>query len=158
MNRRVFFLGLAVSALAVALLLTYRLLQHPGITEANVRRIRPGMSVQEVEAFLGGPSNSDLETAGRLKRLTELAAKADRMAANLDSAAVLSGDGCSRAPRSEPVLGLDFIPSWPISRICKGDRGRATVQFDQNDRVESARFEPSRQSRFLRWVRWWLGQ
>ena len=39
-----------------ALLLTDRLLWQPGLTEDNVRRIRPGMTLAEVEALLGGPA------------------------------------------------------------------------------------------------------
>ena len=32
------------------------LLWEPGLTEDNVRRIRPGMTLAEVEALLGGPA------------------------------------------------------------------------------------------------------
>jgi hypothetical protein len=32
------------------------LLWQPGLTEVNVRRLRPGMTLAEVEALLGGPA------------------------------------------------------------------------------------------------------
>src|SRR6516162_323267 len=55
--RRRPLLWLAGLALVVgALLLTDRLLWQPGLTEDNVRRIRPGMALAEVEALLGGPA------------------------------------------------------------------------------------------------------
>jgi hypothetical protein len=58
MSRGVFLLGVGIVLLAGAFLLTDRLLFTPGVTEANVRRIRPGMSVQQVEGLLGGPAKS----------------------------------------------------------------------------------------------------
>ena len=45
----------------VALLLTDWLLWEPGLTEDNVRRIRPGMTLAEVEALLGGPEADTVE-------------------------------------------------------------------------------------------------
>jgi hypothetical protein len=36
--------------------LTDRLLWQPGLAENNVRRIRPGMTLAEVEALRGGPA------------------------------------------------------------------------------------------------------
>ena len=42
--------------IALALLLTDRLLWTPGVTEDNVRRIRPGMTLAEVEALLACPA------------------------------------------------------------------------------------------------------
>jgi hypothetical protein len=55
--RRRALLWLAGLALVVgALFLTDRLLWQPGLTEDNVRRIRPGMTLAEVEALLDGPA------------------------------------------------------------------------------------------------------
>jgi hypothetical protein len=60
--RRRPLLWLAGLALVVgALLLTDRLLWAPGLTENNVRRIRPGMNLAEVEALLGGPAADSFE-------------------------------------------------------------------------------------------------
>jgi hypothetical protein len=54
--RRLAWVGLALTAVALALGVTVSLLDLlPGVTEANVRRIQPGMLPAEVEALLGGP-------------------------------------------------------------------------------------------------------
>jgi hypothetical protein len=45
-----------VALVVGALLLTDRLLWQPGLAEDNVRRLRPGMTLAEVEALLGGPA------------------------------------------------------------------------------------------------------
>jgi hypothetical protein len=56
------YLWLVGAALAVgALLLTDRLLWAPGLTEDDVRRIRPGMTLAEVEGLLGGPAADTFE-------------------------------------------------------------------------------------------------
>jgi hypothetical protein len=49
MPRLVYLLGLGMILVALAFLVTDRLLYPPGITEANMRRIRPGMTRREVE-------------------------------------------------------------------------------------------------------------
>jgi hypothetical protein len=60
--RRLALLWLFRLALVVgALLLTDRLLWTAGLTEANVRRIRPGMALAEVEALLGGPAAETID-------------------------------------------------------------------------------------------------
>jgi hypothetical protein len=55
LQRWVFLLGVGIMLVAGAFLLTDQLLCQPGVTEANVRRIRQGMAVREVEVLLGGP-------------------------------------------------------------------------------------------------------
>jgi hypothetical protein len=60
--RRRALLWLAGLALVIAaLFLTDRLLWAPGLTEDNVRRIWPGMTLAEVEALLGGPAAETVE-------------------------------------------------------------------------------------------------
>jgi hypothetical protein len=54
MSRWVFLLGVGVMLVALAFVVTYRALgPKPGVTEANVRRLKPGMTVREVETILG---------------------------------------------------------------------------------------------------------
>ncbi len=55
MPRLVYLTGLALLLLAGAFLLTDKLLWPPGVTEANLLRIRVGMTLGEVEAILGEP-------------------------------------------------------------------------------------------------------
>jgi hypothetical protein len=55
MSRRVYLLGVGVALVAGAFLLTEALLWRPGVTEANMRRVRPGMKQARVETLLGGP-------------------------------------------------------------------------------------------------------
>jgi hypothetical protein len=57
MSRRVYLLGIALALVALGLVLTDALLWRPEATETNLRRIRPGMTLREVEAILGGPAD-----------------------------------------------------------------------------------------------------
>jgi len=61
MSRRALLWLAGVTLVALALLLTDRLLWQPGLTEENVRRIRPGMTLAEVETLLGGPATWELD-------------------------------------------------------------------------------------------------
>jgi hypothetical protein len=55
MSRRVYLLGVGLALVALALAFTdWALSLLPGVTEANVKRVRPGMRRAEVEALLGG--------------------------------------------------------------------------------------------------------
>jgi hypothetical protein len=56
MSRRVYLLGVGLALVALALAVTdWALSLQPGVTEANVRRIREGMTLAEAERLLGGP-------------------------------------------------------------------------------------------------------
>jgi hypothetical protein len=57
MSRRVYLLGVGLALLALVFLLTDALLWGPPVTEADARRIRPGMTLREVEAILGRPAD-----------------------------------------------------------------------------------------------------
>jgi hypothetical protein len=68
--RRLGWVGVALAVVALAFGGTARLLgpEPPGVTEANVERIREGMTVDEVEAILGNwPDDHTLSRHGRLR-------------------------------------------------------------------------------------------
>ncbi len=55
MSKGVFLLGVGIAVVALAFAVTNEVLgPSPGVTEANARRIKPGMDRQQVEAILGG--------------------------------------------------------------------------------------------------------
>ncbi len=60
MPRWVFLLGVGLLLVAAAFVVTCEVLGPPlpGVTEGNVRRIKPGMTVAQVEAILGEPGTS----------------------------------------------------------------------------------------------------
>jgi hypothetical protein len=57
MRRWVYLLGVGLALVALGFVLTDALLWRPGITEANVRLIREGMTLAEVEAITGRPAD-----------------------------------------------------------------------------------------------------
>ena len=61
MRRRAILWLAGVALIVGALLLTDRLLWQPGLTEDNVRRLRPGTTLAEVEALLGGPATEIID-------------------------------------------------------------------------------------------------
>jgi outer membrane protein assembly factor BamE (lipoprotein component of BamABCDE complex) len=61
MHRRALLWLAGLALVAGALLPTDRLLWQPGLTQDNVRRIRPGMTLAEVEALLGGPAAETID-------------------------------------------------------------------------------------------------
>ena len=65
MARRAYLWLAGMALVAIALLLTDRLLWEPGLTEDNVRRIKPGMTLAEVEELLGGHATDTFEMPAR---------------------------------------------------------------------------------------------
>jgi hypothetical protein len=59
MPRRVYLLGLGLALAALAFTDWALSFQH-GVTDANVRRIRPGMSLKEVKRIFGHAANFEL--------------------------------------------------------------------------------------------------
>jgi hypothetical protein len=64
MSGRVYLLGVGLALVALAFILTDVLIWRPGVTEANIRRIRAGMTLREVEAMFGGPAQEEYDLAG----------------------------------------------------------------------------------------------
>jgi hypothetical protein len=59
MSRHVFLLGAALCLIALAFAVTDHVLgPQPGVTEANVKRIRKGMTEKEVSELLGRPPDA----------------------------------------------------------------------------------------------------
>jgi hypothetical protein len=54
MSRRVFLLGVGLALVALALAFTdWALSLRPGVTEANAKRLRPAMTLDEARAIMG---------------------------------------------------------------------------------------------------------
>jgi hypothetical protein len=65
MNRQLYLLGVGLALMAGALAFTdWALSLRPGVTEGNVRRIRPGMKRTEVEAVLGRQNGGTIIMGG----------------------------------------------------------------------------------------------
>src|SRR5262249_6731667 len=90
------YLWLAGLALVVgAMLLTDRLLWQPGLSEQNLKRIRPGKTLAEVEALLGGPAPDAFEMPADYK-------------ANFLF---------TLSQYSSPAPSLDYAPGWAADRL-----------------------------------------
>jgi len=63
MPRLVYLSGVGVVLVAAAFLLTDRLLYCPGVTEANFRRLREGMTFEQVNTLFGAPGIRDTNAA-----------------------------------------------------------------------------------------------
>jgi hypothetical protein len=77
MNRWVYLLGVGLALVALALAVTdWALSLQPGVTEANVKRLRQGMTLEEVKAILGPHPDDDNPLAsavlGRARGLGEI--------------------------------------------------------------------------------------
>ena len=60
MSRWVYLLGVGLALVALALTFTdWALSLKPGVTEANARRVRPGMALAEVKRLFGRAADDD---------------------------------------------------------------------------------------------------
>jgi hypothetical protein len=61
MSGRLYLLGAGLALVALGLAFTdWALSLQPGVTAPNARRIRPGMSLSEVEKILGRPADFEM--------------------------------------------------------------------------------------------------
>jgi hypothetical protein len=140
MSRQVYLLGVGLALVALALAVIDVLLgPRPGITEANVRRIRPGMTYGEVEDLLGYPPFLKMLSIHRASReeIVELI----------------------RIPEAAPRVKYGSnseVAGWPWD----SEEGMAVVNFGVTGRVEKVRWFAARlgtgPSPFAR-LRDWLG-
>ena len=160
MSKRVYFFGLAIAAVALAFVLADQLFLEPGVSASNVRRIRPGMTLAEVEEILGGRSITDLVYGDVSFAKTETADARRRQS--------VGGPDLHRKVLSEfrvvvvidvesPLLQSRLRSArGPASRVWSGERGVALVEFDEHDRAMSASFDPFPQAGLLEQLRSWL--
>src|SRR5262245_4363780 len=114
--RRCAYLWLAGLALIVgALFLTDRLLWEAGLTEDNVRRLRPGMTLAEVEGLLGGPAADSFEMpadypAFRWQR--EWREGGDSVVVQFFADGTVMAAGGGRRSRPGPLARLRSLLGW----------------------------------------------
>ncbi len=139
------WLGVGVCVVVLALGITEWLLippgEPPGVTESNVRRLRRGMTLEEVEAVLGVFEGS-------------IAIPAPQGASQLTDREGL------RALLNDPERRKDIVgdKTWLV-RPAKG--GSAAIQFGENGRLRRAEWWPGGQRQeptsLLDRLRSWLG-
>jgi hypothetical protein len=124
MSRWVFLLGVGVTLVAVAFVVTCQVLEaQPGVTEANFKRIKEGMSLAEVEAILGGRATSEVNFHRVLLRLKRCCFPVEEY------------DRCA----------------W--RRKWTSPRGTVTIMFGIEGTVTESHFEAAPPSGPLDWVR-----
>jgi len=115
MSRRVYLLDMGLALVALALAVTdWALSLRPGVTEANVKRIRPGMTLAEVEGILGSKwLLSYAPGASGSRASVYLWRKSDRGAFVVfgDDGAVASA-GFQRADVPDPLARLRAWLGW----------------------------------------------
>jgi hypothetical protein len=177
MSKRVYFFGLAVIAVALAFVLADQLFWEPGVSASNVRRIRPGMTLEEVKTILGGPNEGyEHELAGwkrAAKSIAERVAEVEESLTRFEDLRQRLGFFAAVIVKAEEKQRFDFekfrferiASRGEIDRVWRSDQGRAVVRFDisvlfdTDGRVVSATFEPNPHlpQRPLERVRSWLG-
>src|SRR5439155_6954570 len=144
MSKRVYFFGLATAVVALAFVLADQLFWEPGVSAASVRCIRPGMHLKEVEKILGGRSIIDqINDEDERQQATAALVRQEKGKLMVEMVFVSSR---TVVPIPEVEAALSRFPS---SRVWVGQRGYATVEFDERARVKSARFYPNSQAGLL---------
>jgi hypothetical protein len=110
MNRLVYMSGVALVVVALAFLLTDALLWQPGINEANARRVRPGMTLPEVEGLLGTSAAVHLQSPSTVGPSGALKIWQGKQG----SALILFFGSDSTGWRVEAAA--DFRQEWPVPR------------------------------------------
>lgn len=155
MSRQVFLLGVALPLVAGAFALTNWLLTPPaGVTEPNVRRIRAGMTRQNVEALFGDPGTPHI-IATSIKTVTA----ADR-GSDLPGTSRPSKGGFVPWSYSTPsVSGSMSKCSGPARAwvTWEGDRLEVVVGFGLDERVVELTVNGQDRSRSLAGLGSWLG-
>jgi hypothetical protein len=183
MARQTYFLGLGLALVALAFVITDEFVTStPGCTERNVKRIRRGMTVGEVEALLGVPP----DTFTTLSDKGILTLPWPVLQACLNDPRLLEEDPqklkeliVAHDPRPPSCTGQEFLDlveaiqdslrhrlgSTGGFRLCfsDGERGYPVVCFGRDGRVRWAewrQFGPGTAptTSLLDRVRSWLGQ
>jgi hypothetical protein len=134
MSRRVYLLGIGLALVALALALTDWVLSlQPGVTETNVKRIKDGMTLDQVEALLGGPGSKGHQPPPKGVRVRFYGfSKDDR-----DYHWEYHWTGASG------YVSVTFVSPWGVPEGCR--------------RVEHARFVRTASSSPFQRLRAWLG-
>jgi hypothetical protein len=159
MSGRVYLLGVGLALVGLAFAVTdWALSLRPGVTEANVRRLREGMTLAEVEAILGGPGTE--KVLGKVPLWRPGDAPPEFVLATSIKTVVADGEPAkfTEVPHEIDFSGwTDALMRTPQAlRSWKGTRGEAEVLFDQDGRVLEFQFLPSQDDPLAR-LRAWLG-
>src|SRR5262245_39975942 len=122
MSRGVFLLGVGVTLVGLGLAVTDRALSLlPGVTEANTRRIRVGMTRPQVEALLGGPSSFEVPIPYSFRKRLVWASERGEACVEVS----LIGGAVERVWWDRAAYRTAFLPSGFVRQVRAWWRGRA---------------------------------
>jgi hypothetical protein len=104
MPRRVYLLGVGLALVALAFVITDGVLWRAGLTERNVRQIRPGMTMRQVKVILGEPATIRLKGALVLKGYRDVGCWRGQ-----------SGEASVEFDKGERVARVSFARSAPAT-------------------------------------------
>ncbi len=158
MNKHTFLSGVALVLVALAFLLTdWLLTPPPGVTEANVKRLRPGMTVEQIEAILG----QRLDIPIRFSALSGSGfggnVEVRRVAIDPRIAVPAGVEKIARSVQGDDTVdGVHRDASWGAASdkwavyywfqfplTVPGQGGSAWLYLDRHDRLDSAEWQPN---------------